>query len=93
MTNSILPTRNDLVAKLPPQIEGMEKEALVEALSQIYRKAVESRGIEFQDITGKEVGTKIQKAAPACSSRVPSVPGRLLSCTRYTGFISSSFRP
>ena len=45
--NSILPTRNDLVAKLPAQIEGMEKEALVEALSQIYRKAVESRGIEF----------------------------------------------
>ncbi|MBO6249035.1 MAG: hypothetical protein J6N54_09510 [Bacteroidales bacterium] len=38
----------------------MEKETLVEALSQIYRKAVESRGIEFQDITGKEVGTKIQ---------------------------------
>ena len=41
----------------------MEKETLVEALSQIYRKAVESRGIEFQDITGKEVGTKIQKVA------------------------------
>ena len=61
--NSILPTRNDLVAKLPAQIEGMEKEVLVEALSQIYRKAVESRGIEFQDITGKEVGTKIQKVA------------------------------
>lgn len=53
VTNSILPTRNDLVAKLPPQIEGMEKEALVEALSQIYRKAVESRSIEFQDIAGK----------------------------------------
>ena len=63
VTNSILPTRNDLVAKLPPQIEGMEKEALVEALSQIYRKAVESRGIEFQDITRKEVGIKIQKVA------------------------------
>ena len=41
----------------------MGKEALVEALSQIYRKAVESRGIEFQDITGTEVGAKIQKAA------------------------------
>ena len=63
MKNSLLPTRNDLVAKLPAQIEGMEKETLVEALSQIYRKAVESRGIEFQDITGKEVGTKIQKVA------------------------------
>lgn len=59
--HSTLPTRNDLVAKLPAQIEGMEKEALVEALSQIYRKAVESRGIEFQDIAGKEVGIKIQK--------------------------------
>lgn len=35
----------------------------MEALSQIYRKAVESRGIEFQDIAGKEVGTKIQKVA------------------------------
>ncbi len=63
VTNSILPTRNDLVAKLPPQIEGMEKEALVEVLSQIYRKAVESRGIEFQDITDTEVGAKIQKVA------------------------------
>ena len=45
--NSILPTRNDLVSKLPAQIEGMEKETLVEALSQIYCKAVEFRGIEF----------------------------------------------
>ena len=100
--HSTLPTRNDLVAKLPAQIEGMEKEALVEALSQIYRKAVESRGIEFQDIAGKEVGIKIRKvaewmmgspSAPAYSSREPSVPGRLLSCTRYTGSISSSSRP
>ena len=41
----------------------MEKETLVEALSQIYRKAVESRGIEFQDITDAEVGAKIQKVA------------------------------
>ena len=63
VTNSSLPTRNDLVAKLPPQREAMEKEALVEVLSQIYRKAVESRGIEFQGITGTEVGAKIQKAA------------------------------
>ena len=61
MNNSTLPTRNDLVAKLPVQIEGIEKEALEEMLSQIYRKAVESRGIEFQDITGTEVGAKIQK--------------------------------
>lgn len=61
VNNSILPTRNDLVAKLPVQIEGIEKEALEEMLSQIYRKAVESRGIEFQDITGTEVGAKIQK--------------------------------
>ena len=59
--NSILPTRNDLVAKLPAQIEGMEKETLVEALSQIYRKAVESRGIEFQDITGKELGSEPER--------------------------------
>ena len=76
MKNSILPTRNDLVAKLPAQIEGMEKETLVEALSQIYRKAVESRGIEFQDITGKEVGTKIQKVAEwMMGSPVPALPG------------------
>ena len=61
VNNSILPTRNDLVAKLPVQIEGIEKEALEEMLTQIYRKAVESRGIEFQDITGTEVGAKIQK--------------------------------
>ena len=61
MNNSTLPTRNDLVAKLPVQIEGIEKEALEEMLTQIYRKAVESRGIEFQDITGTEVGAKIQK--------------------------------
>ena len=61
--NSLLPTRSDLVSKLPAQIEGIEKETLEEALCQIYRKAVESRGIEFQDITGKEVGTKIQKVA------------------------------
>ena len=61
MNNSTLPTRNDLVAKLPVQIEGIEKEALEEMLSQIYRKAVESRSIEFQDITGTEVGAKIQK--------------------------------
>lgn len=61
VNNSTLPTRNDLVAKLPVQIEGIEKEALEEMLSQIYRKAVESRGIEFQDITGTEVGAKIQK--------------------------------
>ncbi|MCQ2152930.1 MAG: hypothetical protein MJY70_07785, partial [Bacteroidales bacterium] len=63
VNNSTLPTRNDLVAKLPVQIEGIEKEALEEMLSQIYRKAVESRGIEFQDITGTEVGAKIQKVA------------------------------
>lgn len=63
MNNSTLPTRNDLVAKLPVQIEGIEKEALEEMLSQIYRKAVESRGIVFQDITGTEVGAKIQKVA------------------------------
>lgn len=43
VTNSILPTRNDLVSKLPPQIEGIEKETLEEVLTQIYRKAVESR--------------------------------------------------
>lgn len=61
VNNSTLPTRNDLVAKLPVQIEGIEKEALEEMLTQIYRKAVESRGIEFQDITGTEVGAKIQK--------------------------------
>ena len=61
--NSLLPTRNDLVAKLPAQIEGIERETLEEVLSQIYRKAVESRGIEFQDITDTEVGAKIQKAA------------------------------
>ena len=59
VTNSTLPTRNDLVAKLPAQIEGIEKEAL----NQIYRKAVESRSIEFKDITGTEVGAKIQKVA------------------------------
>ena len=63
VNNSTLPTRNDLVAKLPVQIEGIEKEALEEMLTQIYRKAVESRGIEFQDITGTEVGAKIQKVA------------------------------
>ena len=63
MKNSLLPTRNDLVAKLPTQIEGIEKETLEEVLTQIYRKAVESRGIEFQDITDTEVGAKIQKAA------------------------------
>ena len=61
VNNSTLPTRNDLVTKLPVQIEGIEKEALEEMLTQIYRKAVESRGIEFQDITGTEVGAKIQK--------------------------------
>lgn len=63
VNNSTLPTRNDLVAKIPVQIEGIEKEALEEMLTQIYRKAVESRGIEFQDITGTEVGAKIQKVA------------------------------
>lgn len=63
VNNSTLPTRNDLVAKIPVQIEGIEKEVLEEMLTQIYRKAVESRGIEFQDITGTEVGAKIQKVA------------------------------
>lgn len=101
MKNSLLPTRNDLVAKLPTQIEGIEKETLEEVLTQIYRKAVESRGIEFQDITDTEVGAKIQKAAEwmmgnpvalACSSREPSVPGRPPSCTRCTDSTSSSPR-
>ena len=63
VNNSTLPTRNDLVAKIPVQIEGIEKEALEEMLTQIYRKAVESRGIEFQDITETEVEAKIQKVA------------------------------
>lgn len=61
MSNSTLPTRNDLVGKLPVQMEGIEKEVLEEMLTQIYRKAVESRSIKFQDITGEEVGAKIQK--------------------------------
>ena len=63
VTNSTLPTRNDLVSKLPAQIEGIEKDLLEETLTQLYRKAVEARGLEFQDITGTEVGTKIQKVA------------------------------
>ena len=80
----------------------MEKETLVEALSQIYRKAVESRGIEFQDITGKEVGTKIQNVAEWMMGG-PVHSGLLLQgtigsgkptlITRCTGSTSSSSRP
>ena len=62
VNNSKMTINNDMVPKLPNSIAGISKEKLEETLTQLYRKAVEARGIEFEDISGKVVATKIQRA-------------------------------
>ena len=47
VNNSKMTINNDMVPKLPNSIAGISKEKLEETLTQLYRKAVEARGIEF----------------------------------------------
>lgn len=81
---STFPTSSNHTPKLPPQIEGIEKEDIETALAELYRKAVETRGNTFRDISQAEVAAKLRSTAEWVAGH-PLRSGLLLQGTVGSG--------